>query len=269
MNKYPRLISWEYHNAYSNLKEDITEVYILDERGEEEIKDGTLTNYKEIFKRPNKYFRINTKEGFTKKAKKYKYMYLKMKEQYPDLEKKIKPYNKILKDCGSYIYMNLSFMDIMSSSSFYSQNKEYFLENPNYVKKECFTIEFIEKLLNYTPYSLFGGEITDYQKIEVPKLLLALKLNFPEIHSKLSRKSEQDIRENFLNKFEKLTMLKPGKVGKIKGEIFLPNLWEYDGEYLKSTEKKKNLDIEYKIKANDSIEVEIIDIDTVDLDKMQ
>lgn len=268
--KYPRLISWEYHsNDYIKAKEQLIEVYILNELGEDEIKDGTLTNYKEIFNHPNTYFRVVKKDGVTIKSKTYKNIYFKMKEKYPNLEKKIKPYTKTLKDCGSYIYMNLSYIDSMLADSFYYQNKDSFLNHPNYVKKECFTIEFIEKLINYIPYSWMGPEIKDYQKIEVPKLLLALKLNFPEIHNKLSRKSKQDIRENFLNKFEKLKILKPGKVGKIKGQIFLPDLWEYDGEYLKSTEKKKNLDIEYKIKVNDSIEVEIIDINTVDLEKMQ
>ena len=44
-------------------------------------------------------------------------------------------------------------------------------------------------------------------------------------------------------------------------------MWKYDGEYLKAVEKKDNLEIEYKIKANDSIEVEIIDINTVNLEK--
>lgn len=49
----------------------------------------------------------------------------------------------------------------------------------------------------------------------------------------------------------------------------MPSLWEYDGEYLKTTENKHGLEVEYKIKANDSIEVKIIDINTVDLEKMQ
>ena len=268
--KYPRLISWQYNsNEIFNDREQLIEVYILNELGEEEIKDGTLTNYKEMFKKPNKYFKVIREEGFTKKSKNYKKMFYKMKEKYPNLEKKINQYEGNLKDCGSYIYMDLSFIDTMLSSSFYSMNEECFLENPNYIKKECFTVEFIEKLLNYIPYSWMGPEIKDYQKIEVPKLLLALKLKFPEIYNKLSKKTKQDIRENFLNKYGKIKNLKPGKVGEIKGQVFMPSLWEYDGEYLKTTENKHGLEVEYKIKANDFIEVKIIDINTVDLEKMQ
>lgn len=270
MNKYPRLISWEYHDATLKNKENLIEVYILNELGEDEIKDGTLTNYKKIVNKPNKYFNVITREGFTLKARNCKQMYFKMKEKYTDLENKIRQYKGNLKDCGSYIYMNISYINASPTTSFYMKNEECFLGSPNYVKKEHFTIQFIEKILNYTPYSWTGTEIEDFKKYEIPKLLLALKLKFPEIHDKLSIKSDADVRSNFLHHYEKLKNLKPGKVGKIKGhQIFMPSLWEYDGEYLKTTKNENGLEVEYRIKADDSIEVEIVDINTIDLDKIQ
>lgn len=77
-NKYPRLISWSYWDGtslFSRKKEveELTEYYILDEDGEKEIEDGTLTDAGGPFRSVNRtHFKKVVRTGYTRNSKKHK-----------------------------------------------------------------------------------------------------------------------------------------------------------------------------------------------------
>lgn len=272
-NKYPRLISWEYWDGTSIFtrkkeKEEITEYYILNAEGEKEIEDGTLTNKIDTFaRRINRVnFKKVTRFGYTKNSKKYKDIYFDMKNKYPELENKLKTFDGMLKDCGSYVYINLPWLDGIVDS-FVSKHKDVFLNsNPNYIKKEFWDIELVNSLIDYEPRSLMGGIIKDYQEKHVPAFLLNLKVKFPELYNKLDRKTDKDSRELFLGKYVPVTKLNVGNVGNIKGVLFLTDQWHYDGEYLNGTKIENNLTVELRIKATDDVIVKVTDVNTVPID---
>ena len=57
----------------------------------------------------------------------------------------------------------------------------FFRTGRPWLKEEDFTVENLLRLVNFRPQALMGGEITTYQKEEVPRLLLQLKFRFPEM----------------------------------------------------------------------------------------
>ena len=54
-----------------------------------------------------------------------------------------------------------------------------------WLKPEDLNVENLLKLCNFRPYAMMGGEITSYQKEEVPTLLLQLKFRFPDLFAEL------------------------------------------------------------------------------------
>lgn len=269
-NEYPRLISWHYYdgrNVFSKApeKEEIIEYYILDKDGEQEIADGTLTNMKTSFNKVSAHFKRVVKMGYTKKSRKYRDIYHKMKSTYPELEDKIKPYNDTLKDCGSYVYVYLPYINnTFADGSFASKHKDVFLNgNTNYIKKEFWTVDLINDILNYKPCSIFGNEITEYQEKYMPMFLLNVKKHFPALYENLDRKTDKDERELLLGKYVPLKTLKPGIVGDVQGVVLLADRWNYDGEYLTAGEEYGNITVEHRIKANGDVKVRVIDINTV------
>ena len=269
MGTYPRLISWHYYDGRNFFnkkteKEEIIEYYILDEKGEQEIADGTLTNYGQPFRTFSPYFKKVHREGYTKNSKKYKDIYYNMRSKHPELEDKIKKYDGTLKDCGYYVYLNLHYISTVVGNSFVSKHEDVFLNgNLNYIKKECWTVDLINAILNYKPYSIFGNEITEYQEKYVPMFLLCVKKHFPELYESLDKKTDKDDRELLLGKYVPVVTLHPGIVGEVQGVTLLSDTWNYDGEYLTAEEECDNITVEHRIKATDDIQVKVIDINTV------
>lgn len=273
-NKYPRLISWNYWDGTSlfsrkNNVEELTEYYILDKDGEKEIEDGTLTHAGGPFRSVCRtHFKKVVRTGYTRNSKKHKDIYYSMKEKYPELENRLKVFEGILKDCGSYVYINLPWLSGWRGSDFYSGHKDVFLDSSStyYIKKEYWTVELINELIHYKPRNFEGGVIADYQEKYIPQFLLSLKIKFPELYEKVDRKTDKDIRELYLGKFVPVTKLNVGTVGVVKGGWGLPDTWYYDGEYLNGTKKDGNLLVEMRIKATDDVLVKVVDVETVPLD---
>lgn len=272
-NKYPRLISWNYWDGVSlftnkKVQEELTEYYILDEEGEKEIEDGTLTNLNEPGKHIcTTHFKKVVRLGYTKNSKKHRNIYVDMQNKYPELYRKLKPFDGILKDCGSYVYIGLPWLDTFFGYGFYPSHVDVFLDkNISYIKKECWTVDLINELVKYKPYSIFGNPIKEYQEKYIPTFLLTLKITFPDLYDKIEKKTDKDARELLLGKFVPVTKLNAGIVGVVKGGFCLPDTWYYDGEYLNGTKQDDGLTVEYRINATDEVLVKIIDVSTVPFD---
>ena len=273
-NKYPRLISWNYWDGTSlfsrkNSAEELTEYYILDEDGEKEIEDGTLTDAGGPFRSVNRvHFKKVVRTGYTRNSKKHKDIYFAMQDKYPELENRLKFFEGILKDCDSYVYLGLPWLYDGWGYDFYSKHEEVFLDNSTacYIKKDYWTVELINEIVQHKPRNFGGGVITDYQEKYIPLFLLELKIKFPELYEKVDRKTDKDVRELLLGKFVPVTKLNVGTVGAVKGGFCLPDTWYYDGKYLNGTKQEYGLTVEMRIKATDEVLVKVVDVSTVPFD---
>lgn len=135
------------------------------------------------------YGKRSKKYGFTPRAQKYNEWIIDKKKKYEGITYLNGYSMDILHVIGDYIFLPYSFMNkcekIPWGIEANYQNGGAFYSGSYWLKKEHFTKENIIELIKYRPQALFGGEITEYQKKIVPKFIIHLKENFPDIVEEL------------------------------------------------------------------------------------
>lgn len=241
MIEYPRLVSWSYYdgnNFFSGKKdrEFITKVFITDPKGEEILKNGKvacLANVGLFDRARDPYFKIAKQHGFTPRAKKHGELKYNMLEKHSDLKDKLSGIDSVILDYGDYVYINLAYIDNYVNSIV--ENNPAF-SNKNFVFKEHFNVHFLESLINYNPLTLIDrAPIKDYQSKNVPRLLMAVKNQFPKLYKELLNVSDKakeiDSQITYVGKSAKLSTLKPGKV-ELRLYFTEREIFDWDGKQL-------------------------------------
>lgn len=269
MSEYPRLVHWSYFDGRGlfsgkNGKESLTKVFILNEKGEQLLKEGkvaclTISGlYRHV---SDPYFKMSQQEGYTTRARAHGELRRKMRDDYPELENKLTGIKANLLEYGEYVYINMPHLDGYVNPIV--KDNEAFL-NKNLVHKERFTAEFLLTLINYRPRALFGNEvITSYENEAVPKLLIELKSKFPQLFAEVVSKSDtaKEIYEQltYKGKRAKLATLKPGDI-ELRLGFTDRQTFRWDGKAL--TNKNKMYDggyVKQSLIPDDSVIVTIID----------
>lgn len=265
---YPKLVCWYYNNGEQLFtktpqKEYIVRIYAKNEDAEKIAETGHVAVLNQKIGNEDPYFKIERQYGYTKKAKRYKDIYYKMRDTYPELENSLKSIKSKVKSYGDYVYINLSYVDNYVNPL----TKTDIFITKHFISKSKFTIETMETLLNYHPYAMMGCEIMDYQNKEIPRLLLALKIEMPELYEQLYKKSskvkEIDKTLTFKGKTAYLQTLNPGKVelrlGFIERQVFY-----WDGHVLtNNTQAYDESELMQVITPSENTTVTIIDDMTV------
>lgn len=147
------------------------------------LKVGQCINYGILGpKCPHGY--LSQETGYSRRAKNFRSWINDRTEKWKDY-KRIKGYaTKKLACVGDWIYLPYAHMDMNESVPFKGHSAAFVTGSP-FLKPEDFTIENIEKIVNFRPHALFGGEITDYQRKEVPLFLLHLQESYPHLYKQL------------------------------------------------------------------------------------
>lgn len=202
-----------------------------------------------------------TKEtGFTKAAKNCGKLVREYKDKYGEVEYSKKDLGFVCY-IGDYVYLNLPHLINYSNSI---REKNFFIGD-DMIKREDFTPEFVVELIKFRPRALMGGEITSYQKEEVPKFCTQLKRYMPDMYEKVKAiypEIDKYIKEiDYSDKYAKVKTLLPGKV---KISIYY---CEWDGKVIRGTGKGLGIfdveDAEVIIIPKDDTYVKIVDNATV------
>lgn len=266
---YPRLVSWSYFDGRGlfsgkNDKEKLTKVYILKEEGEEILKGGKIVRLNMSRGYNDPYFKIETTEGFTRRAKNYGKLKLKMLKEYPELERKLTGVSASIMDYGEYVYINLPYLDNYVNPL--TTDKETFL-NKNFIYKEKFTPDLVKTLIEFEPRALLVGVIESYRTKDVPRFLSSLKLTYPEIYQEVL--SISNVAKSMVEKISyvgKKAYVKTLSNGEVEVEIDILNKQKFywDGKTL--TNKLEISDgniISQTITPNENTIVKIISNSTV------
>jgi hypothetical protein len=179
------------------------------------------------------YGKKNYEFGYTKRAKKYREWINEKKENYKDIGS-LSNYSKMMAVVGDFVFLPYSFMNMCEKVPF-EHKGGFMLEGSLFLPLKDFTVENIKLLVEFRPQALMGGEITSYQKEEVPLFLMHLKEQMPDLY-----KSVCEISDVAKIKSEKIT-----NIGR-KARLFslTPNVgkfidihkgeWIWDGEWLTS-----------------------------------
>ena len=84
-------------------------------------------------------------------------------------------------------------------------------DNHIFIRKDSADLEFIKNLLSYRPYSIMGGEITDYREKIVTLILNGMRINAPELYNALTEKYPElaESVPNYIGKTVYVRTLKP------------------------------------------------------------
>lgn len=265
-NQYPRLVSWSYAKAFNmisrNDKEVLTEVYITDPKGEELLERGILPSLNwSSYRAP--YFKIKKIKGFTSRAKNYGRLQRKMRNKYPELEDRLKGTESKLLDWGGYIYIKLAYIDNLMNPIVDSNNGWY---NDEYIEKDKFNVDFIKQLMEYTPYSLFGGVIDDYEEKALPEFMKNLQIFDKELYNEATKGTKWNSQQiSYIGCKAKLNTLSKGKVLFKANYNFGKKEFYWDGQLLKQIEETRD-GSEIYVKPTEDTVVKVVDNDTVNED---
>lgn len=174
------------------------------------------------------YGQMRREEGYTKAARRCGVLIRKRKDEYGDVANS-KGSLKFLCYIGDYVFLPLPHLINYSNSI---RENSFFKGDGDIISREDFTPEFIVELIKYRPEALMGGEITSYQKKEVPKFCNQLKRYMPDIFDKVKMiypEIEDRIKNiDYKDKEAKVVTLLPGKV-KLSTKIL-----EWDGSVIKA-----------------------------------
>lgn len=194
--------------------------------------EGTCLMVANLFRSSCPHGKVSTETGFTKRARKFHEWIMERKERYADKLYLLKSApHKIFKVDGGYM-LPYSYMNMCEKVNFRSHG-HIFSSGCSFIADEDMTPEALVTLVHFKPQAMMGGEIKDYQKEVVPKLVKDLQDFYPELYSGMVKHdpSISDMVENYsyVGRKALLSSLKPCDVQFGKRE---KDKYVWDGEYL-------------------------------------
>jgi hypothetical protein len=177
---------------------------------------------------------------------------------------------------GDYVFLPYAHMTMCEAVPFRSRSG-FFSSGDAFLSREFWTIETVLALLEHRPQAMMGGEITTYQKEEIPKFLLHLREADPEMWKQLIAVCPQyDVAANHVGRKAILQTLKhpiQWTQSSHRGEY--PVRWQWDGETVTTNSKNafnttwaglEAESLEIKVKPKPSTVVVVKSNDWVDVD---
>lgn len=176
----------------------------------------------------------HTSTGFSRMAMKYRTWINEFKENHKEACDAKLTLPKKMEYFMDLVYIPISFWNLNEHVQFIC-GKGFFTSEKPVIYKKDFTPEFIsEQILNFKPYALFGGQITDYQEKEIPKFLTWLKQLDPDLYRKVKTLNPDHPAFNSITNVGRRAVLQTlnpntGTFTDIHG-----GTWTWDGEYIYS-----------------------------------
>lgn len=182
------------------------------------------------------YGQIRVETGMTKRARGFHKWIHEKKEKYNSVLGALSSPPEKMSQIGGWIYLPYPHIDMNGEINWLRQSL-YFVSGRPFIKFEDFTLRTIKSIVEFRPQSLLGGEITDYQKIHVPKFIEHLQEVFPYHYAELIKHLPQYAIQvkNYIGRKALLHTVNPGTVdmGGTK--------YEWDGMGLSSSEESAAL----------------------------
>ncbi len=140
--------------------------------------------YRQVLRGGCPYGKRLEEHGFTRRAQKYGQWIRDKKEQYKDVGSLDAPESDKMCFIGDYVYLPYSHITMNTAVPF-KTHSHVFVRGNSFLKKEDWTPETIESIVNFRPMAMMGVEITRYQKEVVPTFLLQLREEDPDMYQQL------------------------------------------------------------------------------------
>jgi hypothetical protein len=175
------------------------------------------------------YGRRSVETGYTRRAMKYREWCSQQKQKYDGVPFLDRP--KVLSVVGEYVFLPYLYMDHLKSVEWV---------HGGFVKRADFTEDLVIALANLRPRQILGyREITSYQKEEVPKFLLHLSEQMPDLYAAVVEADEhcRSVAAG-LSHVGRTAILQTTTPGAAKFKDIHGGLWEWDGRQLRSNNSR-------------------------------
>lgn len=138
--------------------------------------------------------------------------------EYMGRLKDLTAYNRVFRTNG-YFYLPYSFMTGTFGYGYPLESK--------WVAEADMTPELLSKICAARPSAMMGGEITDYQKKELPKFISDLHVHYPEVFALLPEARKDGLALiSYVGRKADITTCKEGEY------VFADRRWKWDGQHL-------------------------------------
>ena len=114
---------------------------------------------------------------------------------------------------GEYYFISTRYVGVnWNEDGTYKFSTSTSVDSHIFIKKDEMSVDFLEDLLTYKPYALFGGVIKDYQEDIVPLMLRQIRMLAPELFGELTEAFPHfaEIVPSFVGKYVYVKSLKGG-----------------------------------------------------------
>jgi len=195
------------------------------------------------------YGKATTLSEHTRRARKYSAWIAEKKKQYADVLNKLNHHVRKIARIGDFVFLPYAHMDMNESLPFTAHGGAFRTGQP-FLPVAAFTLQTVLEIVNFRPQAMMGGEITSYQKEIVPRFLIHLSEEFPEMYAAvIKERPELDTNRSNIGRRAYVITLKEGAVIPERQGTFT-----WDGVYLTSTD----LDILFSAVKYDTIKVRMM-----------
>lgn len=199
--------------------------------------------------------------GHTRRAKNYRSWIERMEKTFK-ITNQVGPCNTKMAEVGDYIILPYSFFE---ADKLFEADKCIYSSNNKFLDKSKWNVETVKKILNFKPQALFCGEITDYQREDVPRIIMHLKEVFPEMFDRVCKEIPEleDRVKELSNIGRKAILITTATDSKPFIDCHGAS-WAWDGSYLTSKDSRSSfmpIDSfsEVRIKPKEECVIEIND----------
>lgn len=213
------------------------------------------------------YGRCSVEQGPTKRSHKIGSWVRGREETHKDALHRLKYPNQVMAMVGDYVFLPYAHMTMNEKVPFLSHSS-LFVSGNCFLPLDKFTIETIIELVDFRPSALMGGEISSYQREEVPKFLQHLREKMPGLFAQVvAKKPELSSKAGAFSPVGRKALLRTLARG--SKVVKTGETWTWDGEYLSSTNHRilfpvaEYSEISVRIKPEAEAIVEVSSLDQV------
>lgn len=185
------------------------------------------------------YGKFETETGPSSRSKKLSGWIDDKKEEHKDVLNKMRTPHAKMCIVGDYVYLPYAHLS-KNQNLILDQYESFFVTGSRFMHRKFFGVNSIMSIIEFKPFSMSGDEITSYQKDIVPKFLIHLNEEMPELFDEVMKRKPEvaDIIQtvDVIGRVAYVKTLRPGcKIATVNGD------WTWDGEHLINEDYKMTL----------------------------
>lgn len=160
---------------------------------------------------------------------------------------------------GEYVYLPYAHATLCDAVPWLQRGSLFISGNP-FIPRKAWSVDVAEALIDFKPHALMGGEITSYQREQVPLFIQHLRECDPEVFAELvKRRPQLDVPPDYVGREAVLATLNAPIEWTERAQEKYPVSWRWDGSALRTASLNTYNSTWGRIKA-ESVETVVVPV---------